>query len=75
MTGNMQSPERLLRVTSPKFCAGAVWVKRDGVWRCTESAPILSWMRRKSPEEARAILDRYGWAWEWVRPVGHNDPP
>lgn len=60
-------PERLLRVTTPRYVAGAVWVKTGGKWVCTEAAPILSWMRRKSAEEVRATIERYGWEFEWIK--------
>jgi hypothetical protein len=63
--------ERILRVTAPHFCAGAVFVGPP--WRCVEAAPILKWMVRKPPAETRAYLDRKGWAYEWL--AATSPPP
>ncbi len=61
-------PERyhLLRVTTDYYCAGAVWVKRSGVWAATQTAPILNWMRFKTPAEVHLELLRLGAKWEWM---------
>lgn len=58
--------ERLLRVTAPHFCAGAVFT-HDGQWQCTKAAPILGWMVGKPPSETREYLKRKGWGFEWVK--------
>ena len=57
--------ERLLQVTAPHFCAGAVWQRIDGEWQCVEAAPILAWMRGKDAREVGAYLRRKGWRVYW----------
>jgi hypothetical protein len=58
--------EKLLRVTAPHFCAGAIWRKDSNGWRCIDAAPILGWMIGKHPDYVRAYLDRKGYLREWV---------
>jgi hypothetical protein len=57
---------RLLRVTTEYYCAGALWVKRSGVWACEKSAPILNWMRFKSASEVHLELLRLEAKFEWL---------
>ncbi len=58
---------KLLRVTAPHFCAGAVWQRDgDGEWTCTEAAPILRWMLGKTPTYVQQYLGRKGWDYDWV---------
>jgi hypothetical protein len=63
---------KLLRVTTPYYCAGAVWVCRCGVWACTQSAPILNWMRFKPADEVKASLIKSGATFEWL-PFDQNN--
>lgn len=58
--------KRLLQAQNDYFCAGAVWERIDGHWRCTEAAPIIAWMRKMSPAEAKLELARRGCSWEWI---------
>jgi len=61
----MQS-QRLLRVVSPHFVAGAVWERQEGEWVCVHAAYILYWMRRKSAGEVSRYLKRKGWEYAWI---------
>lgn len=57
----------LLRVTAPHFVAGAVWEQVEGKWRCSPHvAPIIAWMRGKTPEQVKAYLQKKGWKYEWL---------
>jgi hypothetical protein len=59
--------ERLLRIEAPHFVAGALYAKDDsGRWRCTLAAPIVAYLWRLSPAEAKAYLDRKRWRYEWL---------
>ena len=64
---------RLLRVESPRFVAGAVFVREPsarGGWRCTEAAPILrrqllgadAVTAKRRMESCRHV----GWRYSWV---------
>lgn len=57
---------RLIRVTAPHFCAGAVFDRVGDGWEVGKCAPIISWMRGKSTAEIAAYLRRKGWTWEWL---------
>lgn len=58
--------ERLLRVEAPHFVAASVWRQDEsGVWRCTLAAPILAWMKSKTPGQVREYLESKGWRWTW----------
>jgi len=61
----MEDREKLLRVCAPHFCAGAIWRKIDGKWRCVEAAPILSWMRGRDPLWVRDYMKAKGWTYSW----------
>jgi hypothetical protein len=61
--------KRLLRVTAPHFVAGAVWELTPHGWRCARTAPLLNWMRRVKPAEAREALVRAGYEWAWLESV------
>ncbi len=69
-----QEQWKLLRVTTHRICAGAVWVQRAGVWACTQSAPILNWMRFQSPEYVRNRLNRMNSTFEWL-PMDNDRQP
>jgi len=61
--------QRLLQVTAPHFCAGAVWQKREGKWVCVQAAPILKWMVGLSAEtmkQRQPGMLRKGWTFVWV---------
>jgi hypothetical protein len=58
--------KKLLQATNEYFCAGAVWERIDGLWKCTEAAPIIGWMRGMSPPAAKLELARRGCQWEWI---------
>lgn len=53
-------PERLLRVSTQYFTAGAVWQKISGAWSCTHAAPILHWMKGINPDQAKLALLKMG---------------
>lgn len=58
---------RLLHVTAPHFCAGAVYEREAGEpWRCTRAAPIIEWLVGMSTEDARGRLKRVSYQWEWT---------
>ncbi len=57
---------RLLRVCTGFYTAGAVWQKIYGVWSVAETAPILHWMRGKSPAEVHLELLRLGAEFQWL---------
>ena len=61
-----QTPERLLRVVTDYFCAGAVWKKIGGFWECVLTAPILHWMKGMSPLDAKVALLKMGAQFEWL---------
>lgn len=59
--------ERLLRIEAPHFVAGAIYAQDDaGRWRCVLAAPIVAYLMRLSPFEARTYLERKGWKYEWI---------
>jgi len=60
-------PEKLLRVVAPKFVAGAIWRKENGIWRCVDAAPIIKWMIGKSAEQVADYLKKKqpGWTHSW----------
>ncbi len=62
----MSRPTRLLRVQNDYFTAGAVWEKIGGFWSCTKPAPIIGWMRGKTPDAAKFELLRLGCSFEWL---------
>lgn len=53
--------EHLLHVTTPHFCAGAVY--RNGAF--VDAAPILRWVVGKDPAQVGAYIKRKGWRYEW----------
>lgn len=57
--------ERLLRVETNYFVAGAVFVKTGSEWRCVRSAPILKWMVGKPNVWIKANLKRLKYRYEW----------
>lgn len=67
---------KVLRVRNEFFCAGAVWVRKDGIWACKMAAPILHWMIGMSPLETKLELARKGCSWEWLEgsPVVEKGP-
>jgi len=59
--------ERILRVVAPHFVAGAVWVKEYGQWKCSDRvAPIIKWMRLKTPDQIVRYLKKKGWEYQWL---------
>ena len=62
----MPSQERLLRVQTSYFIAGAVWAKIWGLWSCVETAPILHWMKNMNTNEAKNALLRMGASFQWI---------
>lgn len=58
--------EKILWVRWKDVTAGAVWVKENSLWRCVFCAPILGWMRSRSPEYVRDRLIAMGAEWEWL---------
>lgn len=59
-------PARLLRVSTPYFCAGSTWQQLGGIWSCTFTAPILHWMRGISASQAKLALLKMGADWQWL---------
>lgn len=59
-------PHRLLQVTAPSFCAGAIYRLEPEGWRCVKAAPILHKLYAMTPEQARDFLNSRRWRWEWV---------
>jgi len=68
----MSQNTRLLRVQNEYFTAGAVWNKSFGLWSCIQSAPIIRWMRVKTPTEAKMELRRLGCSFEWVESLSES---
>lgn len=62
----MSMTEKLLRVQTDWFCAGAVWQKIHGLWSCVHAAPILRWMVGKTPSEVKIALLKMGAEFEWL---------
>ena len=59
---------RLLRVEAPHFVAGCEWIKSGDSWKANQNAcaPILKWIVKMSPIDARRHLISKGWKWEWI---------
>lgn len=65
----MNTNERLLRVTAPHFCAGAVWTFIGTKWVCTDAAPIIRWMvgmGAVAMAHRRPKMESKGWVFEWI---------
>ena len=61
--------EKILCVTTPYFCAGAIWENFNNTWKCTEAAPIIKWMIGLNSEDMKKRkehLKKKGWKLEWV---------
>lgn len=56
----------LLRVVAPHYVAGAEFEKINGVWCCTNAAPIIRWMIGKPPAEIKRYLDKKKYDYEWI---------
>lgn len=65
-------PEKLLRVETDYFVAGALFRKIYGVWSCTQAAPILKWMVGKRPLDIKLALLRMAAKFTWVSPQGEG---
>lgn len=64
---NMPDVERILSVTTPHFCAGAVFRRTKGKWRCTEAAPIIEWMTRViHPGVIEQWLKSHQYEFQWL---------
>lgn len=57
---------RLLRVSTNYFVAGAIFKRTNGVWGCAHAAPIIGWMKRKSPDQIKLSLLKMGADYEWI---------
>jgi hypothetical protein len=62
----VQKVTKLLRVCTEYYTAGAVWEKVFGVWSCARTAPILHWMRGKTPAQVHLELIRLGAEFQWL---------
>jgi hypothetical protein len=51
--------KKVLQAKNEYFCAGAVWERIDGIWRCTEAAPIIKWMLKMNWPGADASGNGY----------------
>lgn len=58
--------EQLLRVETDYFVAGAVWKKIAGAWSCTQAAPIIRWMKGRTPEQVKLALLNKGAYYQWL---------
>jgi hypothetical protein len=52
---------RLLQITAPHFCAGAVFHVHNGAWVCSQAAPILRYMVGWDSARVKSYCDRKGW--------------
>lgn len=59
---------KLLRIESPHFVAGCEWIKIGDSWKVNPKAcaPILKWIVKMNPIQARRYLISKGWKWEWI---------
>lgn len=68
---------KLMQVTAPHFCAGAVWERRAPdstepvTWVCIQAAPIMRWMVGKTLARVWAGLLCKGYGLEWLPDHGH----
>ena len=62
--------EKMIRVTAPHFCAGAVFKRsKKNLWFCVTAAPILYWMvGKEATTDLTNYFNRKGWSFE-VREV------
>lgn len=60
------TPQRLLRVQTDYFCAGALWAKIGGIWSCVHTAPILHWMRGMTTAQAKIDLLKMQADFQWL---------
>jgi len=60
----------LLRVENEFICAGAVWQRKSGFWSCITTAPILAWMKRLIPLDAKFELLKRGFSYQFF--PAHN---
>jgi hypothetical protein len=58
--------ERNLRAENEYFCGVAVYAREMGQWRLKTCTPCLSFLKGKTPLEAKVDLIRRGFRWEWV---------
>lgn len=68
------SPEKLLRVETDYFVAGAVYQKIYGVWSCVLAAPILSWLKGKNTDQAKLDLLKMNASWSWINLPSSGEP-
>lgn len=57
---------KLLRITAPRFVAGAVFEKRNVQWIVTHCAPILNWLRKLPLDQMDGRLRKIKAKWEWM---------
>lgn len=62
--------EKLCRVVTDKFVAGAVFSKTDRGWQVVRCAPVLYWWRQTPFENIKRFMQgpakKAGWSWEWL---------
>lgn len=63
----------VMQATNEYFCAGAVWERRDGQWSCTQTAPILNWMKGLNPLDAKFELLKRGCTWQFLPEESSNN--
>lgn len=63
--------DRLLRVETEYFVAGAIF---HGP-KCVHAAPILNWMRVKTPAQIHTALLKMGARWSWSPISGQGSNP
>jgi hypothetical protein len=57
--------DKLLRVKTGYFQAGAVWRKVYGVWSCVNAARTIRWMVGWPARRVEVALLKMGADWEW----------
>lgn len=57
---------KLLRIETDYFVAAAVYEKGFAGWRCVEAAPIVRWLLKKSPQQAKIDLLKMGAKTQWI---------
>jgi hypothetical protein len=58
--------KKLLRVSTPTYCAVAILANDSGAWTVERTAPGLAWMRGLDMEAIKQRLTGEGAKWEWL---------
>jgi len=68
----LRHSEKLLRVVTDHFVAGAVYEKISGVWSCTLAAPIIHWLKGLNLSQAKIALLKMGADYQFLDSPGPN---